>query len=89
MLPRIDRSPSIFVDKLSDSAIVVTVRAWVRTENYWDVYYDYNERFYNELPRHGIHFPFPQMDVHVKNAWQSPELHEKIAQIRLKIKKIA
>lgn len=68
MLPRIDRSPSIFVDKLSDSAIVVTVRAWVRTENYWDVYYDYNERFYNELPRHGIHFPFPQMDVHVKNA---------------------
>ena len=24
------------------------------------------EAIYKELPKHGIHFPFPQMDVHVK-----------------------
>lgn len=67
MLPKVERGPSVIVDELADSAIIVEVRAWVRTENYWSVFYEYNERFYNELPSAGINFPFPQMDVHVKN----------------------
>lgn len=67
MLPKVERGPSVIVDELADSAIIVVVRAWVRTENYWSVFYEYNERFYNELPSAGINFPFPQMDVHVKN----------------------
>lgn len=67
MLPRVERGPAVIVDELADSAIIVVVRAWVRTENYWNVFYEYNERFYNELPSAGINFPFPQMDVHVKN----------------------
>ena len=67
MLPKVERGPSVIVDELADSAIIVAVRAWVRTENYWSVFYEYNERFYNELPSAGINFPFPQMDVHVKN----------------------
>jgi small conductance mechanosensitive channel len=29
------------------------------------VFFAMNERFYRELPGYGIHFPFPQMDVHV------------------------
>ena len=42
------------------------------TTPYWAgdskaVYFEYNERFYKELPAAGINFPFPQMDVHVKN----------------------
>lgn len=66
MLPRADRSPAIILEELADSAVKVTIRAWVRSENYWTVYYDYNERFYNELPkRAGINFPFPQVDVHI------------------------
>lgn len=67
MLPKVERGPSVIVNELADSAIIVVVRAWVRTENYWSVFYEYNERFYNELPSAGINFPFPQMDVHVKN----------------------
>ena len=69
MLPRADRSPAIILEELADSAVKVTIRAWVRSENYWAVYYDYNERFYNELPkRAGINFPFPQVDVHITKA---------------------
>ena len=45
--------------------IDLTVRAWTRAENYWDVFYTMNERFYRELPAHGLHFPFPQLDVHM------------------------
>lgn len=65
-ISRIDGTPVVLVSELGDSAVVLTVRAWVRTEKYWSVFYEYNERFYNELPKtSGISFPFPQMDVHL------------------------
>lgn len=66
--PRVTRNPSVVVNQLADSSIELQVRAWVESRNYWDVFYDYNERIYNELPSHDIHFPFPQMDVHLKQS---------------------
>ena len=60
---RPDRSPVVFLKELADSAVIITVRAWTRSENYWSVFFDFNERFYNELPARGINFPFPQLDV--------------------------
>lgn len=65
LIKKVDRSPSVFVEALADSSVNLTIRAWCRTENYWTVFYDYNEKFYNELPQHGISFPFPQIDVHL------------------------
>lgn len=67
LLPKVTRSPSVDVNSLGDSSVNLVARAWTRSENYWAVFYDYNERIYNELPKHGIHFPFPQMDVHLKH----------------------
>ncbi len=64
-VPRVERRPVVVVDQLADSAVVLKVRAWTRTEFYWDVYYQVNEQIYNELPKVGISFPFPQMDVHL------------------------
>lgn len=61
----IDRSPVILLSELGDSAVVLTIRAWAKSKNYWNVYFKYNERFYNELPTCGIEFPFPQLDVHL------------------------
>lgn len=61
----LDRSPSILLSELGDSAVVLTIRAWAKSKNYWDIYFKYNERFYNELPTCGIEFPFPQLDVHL------------------------
>ena len=66
MLPQVIKTPEVLVNQMADSSVVLTVRVWVRTTNYWDVYFHYNERFYTELPSHGINFPFPQMDVHMK-----------------------
>lgn len=65
--PRVTRNPSVVVNELADSSIQLQVRAWVDSANYWAVFYDYNERIYRDLPSHGIHFPFPQMDVHIKH----------------------
>lgn len=60
-------APVVWVASLDDSAVTLTVRAWVRKEDYWDIFFGFNERFYDELPeRAGISFPFPQMDVHMQ-----------------------
>ncbi|MGM9802016.1 MAG: mechanosensitive ion channel domain-containing protein [Candidatus Limisoma sp.] len=62
----IDCTPFVALQSLSDSSVDITVRAWVPTEYYWPVYFDVNERIYKELPKAGISFPFPQMDVHIQ-----------------------
>ncbi|MDE6587570.1 MAG: mechanosensitive ion channel [Paramuribaculum sp.] len=64
-LPPPDLSPSVVVAEMADSAVKLQVRAWTDTGNYWDLFYTFNERIYKELPEAGIHFPFPQMDVHI------------------------
>ena len=64
-VPRVERRPVVVVDQLADSAVVLKVRAWTRTEFYWDVYYQVNEQIYNELPKAGVNLPFLQMDVHL------------------------
>jgi small conductance mechanosensitive channel len=62
-----DRSPVVILNSLADSSIVLTARAWTTSENYWGLKGDVTEILYNELPKHGLSFPFPQMDVHIKN----------------------
>ncbi len=56
----------VWVSELADSAVTLTVRAWVKNADYWNVFFEHNEKFYKQLPEKGAHFPFPQMDVHVK-----------------------
>ena len=43
----------------------LSVRAWTKNEDYWDVFFAMNELYYKTLPEKGINFPFPQMDVHL------------------------
>lgn len=66
-IPKVDRTPVVYLGELADSSVNLKIRAWVRTSEYWVVYYHFNELFYNELPKHGINFPFPQLDVHLPN----------------------
>ena len=55
--------PLIEVNALLDSAVQYVVRIWVKSEDYWPVYYKLNEQIYTILPQKGIDFPFPQLDV--------------------------
>ena len=61
-----DPEPVVWVAALADSSVNLTIRAWVKNSDYWNVFFEHNEEFYKELPKHGLSFPFPQMDVHVK-----------------------
>lgn len=58
--------PFIALSSLKDSSIQFTMRLWVNSSDYWGVYFDTIEKVYNELPKNGIHFPFPQLDVNIK-----------------------
>ncbi len=62
-----DPAAVVWISALADSAVTLTVRAWVKNADYWDVFFEHNENFYKQLPDKGAHFPFPQMDVHVKH----------------------
>lgn len=60
-----DPAPFIGLLELGDSSVNLTVRAWVKGEDYWDVFFDMNENVYNSFNSSGINIPFPQMDVHL------------------------
>ena len=68
LLPKTDGTAKVYVSSLDDSAVTLSVRAWTRNQDYWAVFFNVNERIYNELPAAGINFPFPQMDVHLNGS---------------------
>ena len=59
--------PFATVSGLGDSSVEIMLRAWARGENYWDAFFSVNDKIYKELPEAGFHFPFPQLDIHVKS----------------------
>jgi len=66
---RMDAIPAPFVGlkSLNSNDITFVVRAWVRANDYWDVFFALQERFYTELPPQGFTFAYPHMDVTMLN----------------------
>lgn len=59
--------PFVALNELRDSSIQFVMKAWVKASDYWPVKYDINDRIYTILPKNGVSFPFPQLDVNIKN----------------------
>ncbi len=59
------KDATIGVHALADSSVNFVVRPWVKTENYWPVYWDLMQNIKEALDENGIEIPFPQMDVHL------------------------
>jgi small conductance mechanosensitive channel len=60
-----DPAPSIGLLEMADSSINLAVRPWVKTADYWDVFFATNETIKKRFDAEGISIPFPQRDVHV------------------------
>lgn len=58
-------APTVAVSELADSSVNFVVRPWVKTADYWDVYFDTTENVKRRFDAEGIGIPFPQRDVHV------------------------
>ncbi|WP_321779468.1 mechanosensitive ion channel family protein [Sulfurimonas sp.] len=57
-------APFVAVSELGDSSVNFVFRAWVNTEDYWDVYFEMLEKVKLTFDEKGISIPYPQMDVH-------------------------
>ncbi|UUM29768.1 mechanosensitive ion channel domain-containing protein [Vibrio japonicus] len=65
--------PNIRVHTLNTSSVDFIVRPWVKTEDYWDVYWDVTKEVKLRFDREGISIPFPQQDVHLHMVKETPE----------------
>ena len=67
--PRVLKDPNYFIalTALNSSSVDIVVRAWVKAENYWGVFFDMNEKVYKTFAEENLNIPFPQMDVHLYN----------------------
>lgn len=65
--PRVlaEPAPQVEVLELAESSVNFVVRPWVRTPDYWGVYFGITEKVKLVFDREGISIPFPQRDVHV------------------------
>lgn len=63
-----DPAPAIKVGNLGDSSVNLLCRPWVKTVDYWDVYWDLTRQVKERFDKEGISFPFPQRDVHLHRA---------------------
>lgn len=62
---REDQGMLVYVDELAESAVILGLRVWVPTEDYWTVRWRLNETIKNEFDRQGIRIPYRQLDVHL------------------------
>lgn len=62
---REDQGMLVYVDELAESAVVLGLRVWVPTEDYWTVRWRLNEAIKDEFDRQGIQIPYRQLDVHI------------------------
>ena len=63
-----DPAPFVAVSELADSSVNFATRSWVNSADYWGVYFDTLEKVKLVFDEKGISIPYPQMDVHSKQA---------------------
>ncbi|MCD8182334.1 MAG: mechanosensitive ion channel [Bacteroides sp.] len=57
-------APFVAIHALDASSVNVVIRVWVKSADYWGVYFDMNKTIYSVFNEEGIGFPFPQLTVH-------------------------
>lgn len=56
---------NIYVDEMGDSSVIIGVRFFAKSEEYWQVKWDMTEKIMEAFANHKIRIPYPQMDVHL------------------------
>ncbi|KUJ84054.1 mechanosensitive ion channel protein [Microbulbifer sp. ZGT114] len=59
--------PAFAVRALADSSVNLHLRAWTRTDEYWEVYWSLMKQLKPALEREGLSIPFPQRELHIIN----------------------
>jgi len=62
----LDPAPVAVVTNYGDSAISYSLRLWVKTPDYWDVYFQVNKRVKDIFDEQGIEMTYPHLNVHIQ-----------------------
>ncbi|MFP4424798.1 MAG: mechanosensitive ion channel family protein [Candidatus Woesearchaeota archaeon] len=56
--------PKVLVSGLADNSVNLAVRAWSKKEDYWDIFFEAQQKVKEEFDKAGIEIPFPQVQIH-------------------------
>ena len=59
--------PIIALTELADSSLNYSIKTWVNTKDYWDFFYNINEKIKKRFDEENISIPFPQTELHLYN----------------------
>lgn len=60
-----DPEPVVWLVSLGDNSVNLSLRMWSKTEDYWGVFFELQEKAKLEFDAAGISIPFPQRTVHL------------------------
>lgn len=60
-----DPEANIFVEELSEHAVKIHVRAWLKSSDFWGVHHSLNERVKKAFDAQGVSIPFPLRDIRI------------------------
>ena len=60
-------APVAYIAGYGESAINYTLRVWVKSADYWDVYFLVNQRVKQIFDEQGIAMTYPHLNVHIQN----------------------
>lgn len=61
----LEPAPFAAVESYGDNAIQYILRFWVKTPEYWDVYFQVNQRVKTVFDEQGIQMTYPHLNVHL------------------------
>lgn len=62
-----DPEPYVRVSEYNDNAVVLGLRVWAKTDDYYDLKDDLVEEIKEEFDKNNIIMPYRQLEIHVKN----------------------
>ena len=61
----LEPAPAAVITGYGDSAIHYSLRIWVKTPDYWDVYFQVNQRVKQIFDEQGVTMTYPHLNVHL------------------------
>ncbi len=82
--PKVLKNPEhiIRLHVLNESSVDFIVRPWVKTDDYWDVYWDITREVKVRFDREGITIPFPQRELHLHTLTPAPTLPDETVSLQ-------
>lgn len=56
---------AVRITEYGENGIRLSARCWVKSEDYWTVYFDIMEQLKGDFDKHGIKIPYNQLEIHI------------------------